>query len=216
MSCVLGKTAGDFDGDGTRDRATLVDVAPAGRTCKHALALSRPRLHVHVVFGSGGETDGKLTHCTYGPCSPPIGRPFTATDLDGDGRSELAIEVGPGSAIDYVEFFQVTRHAVHPLRIAPDPAFQGDHRALFELKPGPAALGGGFDSGLQSPVACQVRPDGTRVLVFVQAENLGGGTWRVIRVDLQLRDDILHVVQISKTAPRGLGIGPRRFQVACS
>jgi hypothetical protein len=217
---VLARTTGDFDGDGARDVATLVDVVPAAQTCKHAVTFARPHLHLRVVFGSGGEVDQRLTHCAYGLCPDAPGRLFAATDLDGDGRSELAVEVGPGAAIDNLEFFRVARHAIHPLRIAPE----GTARA--DLRPGLAVLGGGFDSGQQSPVACEVRPNGSRVLVSVHAFLVGNsiaGPWRVHRAELELRGNTLRVVGASTTTTHGLHLRGFHFhgygsqlQVACS
>ncbi len=212
-SCVLARTTGDFDGDGTPDVAALVLLAPAGETCREAQYGSGgpPDFHLRVSFGSGGTLDHRFTYCPGGPCGAEA---FTATDLDGDGRSELAVEVGPGAAVDFVEFFRVERDAVHPLQIKSVGA------AKAHLKPGPAILGGGFDSTLQSPVACEVRPDGTRVLVSIQAEMVGNsieGPWRVTHVELELRGDTLHIVAISTTTTRhGFKSLALRFRVVCS
>jgi Tol biopolymer transport system component len=93
--CVHATATGDFDGDGTPDVATLVDVLPAGQTCHQDLA---SHLRIRVAFGSGGSFDRPFTHCGGGACDAV----FTATDLGGDGRSELAVEVG--AAVDFVEF----------------------------------------------------------------------------------------------------------------
>jgi hypothetical protein len=175
---------------------------------------------VRVSFGSGGNLD-QVLRCGQRPCSGgSVGEPFTGTDLDGDGRSELAVGVGPGAAIDFGEFFRVTNRAIRPLRIASEGA------ARANLRPGLAVLGGGFDSSGVSPVACLVRPDGTRVLVSVHATPIGkfNGPWRVHRAELALRGDALHVVRVSTTTSRhgfeapGLhlhGIGAQ-FNVACS
>jgi hypothetical protein len=49
------------------------------------------------------------------------------------------------------------------------------------VQPGPAILGGGFDSGLQSPIVCRVNDDGARELISIHAENVGdslSGPWR--------------------------------------
>jgi hypothetical protein len=215
--CVLARTTGDFDGDGARDVATLVAPVAAGQGCAHVLA--RP-FRLRVGFGSGRKLDQVLP-CGQRPCAGgSVGEPFTATDLDGDGRSELAVGVGPGAAIDFVGFFRVTNRAIRALRIARE----GTTKA--GLSAGRAVLGGGFDSSGVSPVACLVRPDGTRVLVSIHSAPTGkfNGPWRVHRAELALRGDALHVVRVSTTTSRhgfqapGLhlhGIGAQ-FNVACS
>jgi hypothetical protein len=203
--CVHATTTGDFDGDGTPDTATLVDVLPAGQTCHQDLS---SRLRIRVAFGSGGSFDRPFTYCGGGACDSV----FTATDLGGNGKSELAVEVGPGAAVDYVEFFAVGRHGLRPLRIA------SAATAKTGLKPGPAVFGGGFDSGVQSPVACKIRPDGSRVLISVHAESLGRritGPWRVQRTELRLRGGSLHVIGISTSTVRGFRIGSLRFRNGC-
>lgn len=203
--CVHVTATGDFDGDGTPDVATLVDVLPAGQTCRQDLS---DHLRIRVMFGSGGGFDRPFTYCTGGACDSV----FTATDLAGDGRSELAVEVGPGAAIDFVEFFRVGRHGISPLRIATAGA------AKAGLKPGPAVFGGSQDSGVQSPVACHIRPDGSRVLVSIQAESLSSrisGPWRVKRTELQLRGDSLYVVGVSTATVRGFPVRSLRFRNGC-
>jgi len=216
--CVLARTTGDFDGDGAADVATLVAPVAPGQSCAHVLA--PPRAHLRVSFGSGRTLD-QLLRCGDRPCfGGSVGEPFTATDLDRDRRSELAVGVGPGAAIDFVEFFRVTKRAIRPLRIA------SERTARAQLRPGPAVLGGGFDSGQTSPVACLVRPDGTPVLVSVHATPIGSfnGPWRVHRAELALRGNVLHVVSVSTTTSRN-GFEARGFQfhgfgaqfhVACS
>jgi hypothetical protein len=216
--CVLARTTGDFDGDGAPDVASLIAPVAAGESCAHVLAPTR--VHLRVSFGSGRDLY-QLLRCGDRPCfGGSVGEPFTATDLNGDGRSELAVGVGPGAAIDFVEFFRVTKSAVRPLRIAPE------RTAKAGVRSGAAVLGGGFDSSGTSPVACVVRSDGSRVLVSVHARPIGkfNGPWRVHRAELALRRDALHVVSISTTTTRhgfqlpGLnvhGIGAQ-FHVACS
>jgi len=203
--CAHVTATGDFDGDGTPDVVTLVDVLPAGQTCRQDLS---DHLRIRVTFGSGGGFDRPFTYCTGGACDSV----FTATDLAGDGRSELAVEVGPGAVIDFVEFFRVSRHGISPLRIAAAGA------AKAGLKPGPAVFGGSQDSGVQSPVACHIRPDGSRVLVSIQAESLSSritGPWRVKRTELQLRGDSLHVVGVSTATVRGFPVRSLRFRNGC-
>ncbi|HEY5989549.1 MAG TPA: DPP IV N-terminal domain-containing protein [Streptosporangiaceae bacterium] len=203
--CVHVKTTGDFDGDGTPDVATLADVLPAGQTCHQDLS---SHLRVRVAFGSGGGFDRPFTYCGGGACDSV----FTATDLGGDSRSELAAEVGPGAAIDFLEFFRVDQRGLHPLRIAAAGA------ARAGLKAGPAVFGGGFDSAGQNPVACKIRPDGSRVLISIHAQPLSSritGPWRVQRTELRLRGDSLHVVAISTSTVRGFRVGSLRFRNGC-
>lgn len=208
---MLANTRGDFDGDGVPDAATLVDMV-AG-SCKERALASRPgRYHARVRFGSGGSIDRALRRCGQGPCDLTRGQLFAATDLDGDGRDELAVQELPGAVIETVGFFRVTRHDIHPLRLSPE------QTARVYLKPGPAILGGNFDATFREPVACRVRPDGSLVLVQIQAEAVGHtlrGSWRVKRAYLKLRGDTLHIVRITTRTSRGYH-GPRRpFQVVC-
>ncbi len=210
----MARTRGDFDGDGTADAATLVAVVPAETGCgERALASLRPQYHVRVRFGSGGSVDRRLRRCGTGPCDLRWGQQFAATDLDGDGRDELAVQELPGAVIQTVGLFRVARRDVHALRIAPKRATRA------HVKPGPAILGGNFDATLRNPVACRVRPNGSRVLVQMQAEMVGktiNGPWRIERADLKLRRDTLHVVRISTTrTSHGYRGAQRPFQIVC-
>lgn len=203
--CVHVTATGDFAGNGTPDVATLVDVLPAGQTCRQDLS---DHLRIRVRFGSGGGFDRPFTYCTGGACDSV----FTATDLAGDGRSELAVEVGPGAAVDFVEFFRVGRQGIRPLQIAAAGAAEAG------LKPGPAIFGGSQDSGVQSPIACHIRPDGSRVLISTTAESLGSritGPWRVKRTELQLRGGSLHVIGVSTATVRAFPVRSLRFHNGC-
>jgi hypothetical protein len=190
--CTQTTTTGDFDGDGSGDEATIVAVVPADVSCDRNgdVYTQLQSQRIEVAFGSGQMLDQPLTDCQ--PCLTGS-LVFAATDLDGDGRDEVAIDVGPGAATDYVEFFRVDPRAVHPL-VVDDP---GDPPYV---RPGPAILGGGFDSGLWSPIECRVDAEGTRALVSVHAENMTGpitGPWKVHRTTMFLRGDDLVVVAVS-------------------
>jgi hypothetical protein len=206
VQCSIADTAGDFDGDGTRDVASLIAVAP---TCQQPpRSLQARRLRV-TFFGPRSRLDQPFKGCS---CIAYPGFVFTASHLDGNGRSVLAVEMGPGAAIDYVEFFRVTRHAIRPLRIAPE------HTAEAELRPGRAILGGSFDSGGVSPVACEVR-NGRNVLITTHASPVSGslnGPWHADRAELVLQGNSLHVVQVRKTTTtHGFAGSANRFQVTC-
>jgi hypothetical protein len=108
---------GDFDGDDTVDEAKVVAVVPADVSCERNrdMYAQMESQQLEVAFGSGQALDQQLTDCQ--PCLTGS-LVFTATDLDGDGREELALDVGPGAAIDYVEFYRVDPGHVSPLVIS--------------------------------------------------------------------------------------------------
>ena len=115
-------------------------------------------------------------------------QPWTVTAGD-----ELAIDVSSGGATGLVEFYRVDPDGIRPLVIAEpgDPPY---------VEPGPAILGGGFDSGLQSPIECRVTAAGTRELVSIHAKNVGDslfGPWKVQTTTMTLRDDRLVVTSTS-------------------
>jgi hypothetical protein len=196
--CVLARTSGDFDGDGTKDVALLETLA---QRCADKVA--KPPT-IHIEFGDGTSWQRQFKQCQGGSCNAV----FAATDLDGDGRSELAAEVGPGSALDFVELFRVARHGLQPLTIAPP------GRPQLGISPGPAIFGGGFDSGAQNPIRCLVSPSGMRWLIAIDAELRGDG-WHVHRTQLRLIRDVLHVVGSTTRTTSSFPIGGIRFN-ACN
>jgi hypothetical protein len=193
--CVLARAPGDFDGDGTKDVALLETL---GQSCADQVA-KRPT--IRIEFGDGASWQSQFKQCQGGSCNSV----FAAADLDSDGRSELVAEVGPGSAVDFVEFFRVARRNLQPLTIAPP------GRPDLGISPGPAIFGGGFDSGAQNPTSCLVTPSGMRWLIAIEAELRGVG-WRVHRTQLRLMGDAFHVVgSTTRTAPN-FPIGGIRFK----
>ena len=193
--CVRAQTSGDFDGDGKADQAEFVVIDWGDVSCSDEGAVVQHFQSQELVvrFGSGQTLDRTFptAECSGGECASI----FEATDLDGDGRDELAIDVGPGADVAFMEINRVDPTSFHPLVIAEpgDPPY---------LKPGPAAIGGGFDSVAQSPVECRVSADGTRELVSIHAELKSGpvsGPWDVHTTVLALHGDQLVVASSSDT-----------------
>jgi hypothetical protein len=209
--CVQATTSGDFDGDGTVDEAKIVAVVSADVSCERNgdVYTQMESQQVEVGFGSGQTLDQTLTDCQ--PCLTGS-LVFAATDLDGDGRDELAIDVGPGAATDYVEFYRVDPIGISPLVVSEpgDPPY---------VEPGPAILGGGFDSGLWSPIECRATPAGTRELVSVHAENLTGpitGPWTVHTTSMVLEGDRLVVTSTADVESDNFSRTSDVFQDGCS
>jgi Tol biopolymer transport system component len=209
--CVQATTSGDFDGDGTVDEAKIVAVVPADVSCKRNgdVYTRMESQQVEVGFGSGQALDQTLTRCQ--PCLTGS-LVFAGTDLDGDGWDELAIDVGPGAATDYVEFYRVDASGISPLVVSEpgDPPY---------VEPGPAILGGGFDSGQWSPIECRLTADGTRELVSVHAENLTGpitGPWKVHTTTMSLEGDRLVVTSTDDMKSENYTRAPDVFQNGCS
>lgn len=186
--CVQATTSGDFDGDGTTDNAEFVEIASGRVSCDRggevfALLLSQ---EIVIRLGSGQTLQQPFRDCQGGLCAYV----FEPTDLDGDGRDELAIDVSSGGATGLEEFYRVDPEGIRSLVIAEpgDPPY---------VEPGPAILGGGFDSVTQSPVVCRVvKDDRARELVSIHAENVGdslSGPWRVHTTTMLLEGDRLVV-----------------------
>jgi Tol biopolymer transport system component len=201
-SCIQGKATGDFDGDGTTDRAEFIEIVSGNVSCADTgtVVENLESQKVVVRFGSSRTLEERFADCKGGTCA----NIFVAVDLDGDGRDELAIDVGPGAAVEFLEFYRVGETGLRALSVAGpgDPPY---------VKEGPALLGGGFDTGQQSPIACMVTKDGSRELVSIHAEptgNLLTDPWRVHRTTMALQGDQLTVIRSSdRTEPWSLGLG---------
>jgi len=215
--CSQATTSGDFDGDGARDDAEFVEVVSGRVSCdrdgevfEH---LSSQELDIR--FGSEQTFEQPFTDCQGGLCAYV----FAAADLDGDGRDELVIDVSSSGATGLLEFYRVDPDGIRPLVIAEpaDPPY---------VEPGPAILGGGFDSVLQSPVVCRVNDDGTRQLVSIHAENVGdslSGPWEVHTTIMALHGErlIVNSTSDSRSSFQGSASIPRfsedsPFENGCS
>ncbi len=189
--CIQATTAGDLDGDGTTDNADFIEVVSGSVSCDRGGKVFEKLSSQELVirFGSGQLLQQPFADCQGGLCAYV----FAAADLDGDGRDELAVDVTSAAALGLVEFYRVDPDGIQPLNIAQpgDPPY---------AQPGPAILGGGFDSVLQSPIVCRVNDDGTRELLSIHAENIGdslSGPWEVHTTTMVLREDRLLVTSTS-------------------
>jgi hypothetical protein len=185
--CTQATTSGDFDGDGTLDDAEFVEVAEGIVSCDRGGEVFKnlSSQELRFRFGSGQTLQKSFADCRGGLCAYV----FDATDLDGNGRDELAIDVSSSAAEGLVEFYRVDPDGIRSLVIADpgDPPY---------VRPGAAILGGGFDSVLQNPIICKVNDDRTRELVSIHAENVGNslsGPWRVHTSIMVLQGDRLVV-----------------------
>lgn len=209
--CVQATASGDFDGDGTLDEAKLVAVVPADVSCNRTgdVYTQMESQDIEVGFGSGQTLNRTLADCQLCLTGSLV---FEATDLDGDGRDELAIDVGPGAATDYVGFFRVDPSGISALVVSDpgDPPY---------VESGTAIFGGGFDSGLWSPIECRVTGDGTHELVSVHAENLTGpitGPWKVHTTTMVLEGDRLVVTSTTEVEADNFTRSSDMFQNECS
>lgn len=163
VRCTQATTSGDFDGDGTADDAEFVEIVSGVVSCDRGGEVfdNLSSQELVIRFGSGQTLEQPFADCQGGLCAYV----FEPTDLDGDGRDELAIDVSSGGATGLEEFYRIDPDGIRPLLVADpgDPPY---------VEPGPAILGGGFDSVMQSPVVCKVNDDGSRELISIRAENV--------------------------------------------
>ncbi len=203
--CLQASASGDFDGDRTVDHAEFFEVVSGVVSCERAgdVASHLRSQELVIQFGSGQTLKQPFTDCQGGLCAFV----FAATDLEADGRDELAVDVSSAAATGLVELYRVDPEGIQPLLIA-EP---GD--APY-VEPGLAILGGGFDSGVQSPVSCRVLPDGTHELVSVHSDNVGQnirGPWNVHTTTLALEGNTL-VVTSSKDSKETFATDAEVFQ----
>ena len=149
---------GDFDGDGSIDRARLYALVPLPQTgCGPDALEGEWRFELAIVLGSTNFTV-PFTDCeSLFDCQLLQG-----SDFDGDGRDELPVMLSM-AASSVSAIYRVTETGMEPIELAApgDPSF---------LEPGPIRLGGGQDAIMNSGFECRIEDDGSRVLVAWSAE----------------------------------------------
>lgn len=182
-ACLTSEATGDLDGDGLADLATLLVPAPVGANC--SAVGTAPSFELDVSFGSGTYISQPFPDCESAACHL-VG----ASDLDGDGISELVVNVGPGAAVSYDQIYRVSGAGVRPIGLAApgDPAGR--------LEPGSAIrLGGDHSAVFESGFECEIQEDGSRTLIAWQAERDDAvSPWRVHFTTLELQGDVFVVV----------------------
>ncbi len=181
--CSESESSGDFDGDGSADRAKLYAAVPLPESdCGPESLEAGWRFELAVELGSTTFT------APFGDCiNPPDCKLLPGSDFDGDGRDELAMTLSATSS-SVSAIYRITETGMHPLVLeAPgDPGF---------LEPGPIRLGGHQTSVMRSGFECRVEDDGSRVLVAWSAERDDGvSPYRMHLTTLELHGDTFTVV----------------------
>ena len=181
--CSESESLGDFDGDGSADRAKLYAVVPLLQSdCGPESLEAGWRFELVVELGSTTFT------APFGDCiNPPDCQLLPGSDFDGDGRDELALMLS-GTSSSVSAIYRITETGMHPLVLAApgDPGF---------LEPGPIRLGGHQTSIMSSGFECRVENAGSRVLVAWSAERDDGvSPYRMHLTTLELDGDTFTVV----------------------
>lgn len=177
--CNESSTLADFDGDGSVDA-----VAVGFRGCETGSELSDPTM---VVSWSSGETGSwVLDQCGVAqPEGPPratgICEVFAAPDLNGDGRSELAVKVQQSAgSIVLLQFYALAHDETTqtPIQIAPGGP------GPSEITAGQiATLTFGSSPDYEENIRCTTSPDGDPIFLVTVAElqdeqwSVFEGTW---------------------------------------
>jgi hypothetical protein len=180
--CFGSRSTGDFDGDGRIDTVKLHSLVPLTR-CGPEAVQTEWRIELTVELASGTFT------VPFEDCGEPFDcMVLKGSDVDGDGRAELPIVLGPGAAISVAAMYRVTEKGIRALELAA-PGDPG------HLEPGPIRLGGPSDAISQTGFECRTRDSGSRIVVAWRAHrNDGVSPWRVHFTTLELRDDVFVVV----------------------
>jgi TolB protein len=180
--CFGSRSSGDFDGDGQIDTVKLRALVPLPR-CGPEAVQTEWRIELTVDLASG------TISVPFEDCGEPFDcMVLEGSDVDGDGRAELPIVLGPGAAISVAGMYRVTETSIRALDLAApgDPGY---------LEPGPIRLGGPSDAISQTGFECRTLDTGSRIVVAWSAHRDDGvSPWRVHFTTLELREDVFVVV----------------------
>ena len=128
--CGLSVARGDFDGDGRQDVASVYAAISPGRSCD--LEHASGRFVLRVKLGTGAMTDlllGKLDANTQPPCLE-LCVALDAPDVDRDGRSEVAVELGRGASEAWFALIRLETDRLEPFVVE---SREGSRLAEFRL-----------------------------------------------------------------------------------
>ena len=137
--CGHSVARGDFDGDGRQDVASVYAAISPGRSCD--LEHASGRFVLRVKLGTGAMTDlllGKLDANTQPPCLE-LCVALDAPDVDRDGRSEVAVELGRGASEAWFALIRLETDRLEPFVVE---SREGSRLAEFRLV---GSLGHGGD-----------------------------------------------------------------------
>lgn len=181
--CSESESSGDFDGDGSLDRAQLHALVPLPQS-----DCGPGSLEVGWRFELAVELASTTFTAPFGDCiNPPDCQLLRGSDFDGDGRDELTVMLSATSS-SVSAIYRITETGSHPLELAApgDPGF---------LEPGPIRLGDHQTSIMSSGFECRVEDDRSRLLVAWSAERDDGvSPYRMHLTTLELDGDTFTVV----------------------
>lgn len=112
--CGLSRARGDFDGDGRQDVASVYAAISPGARCDFDHASGRFVLRVTLATGATNDLRlGTLPGNTQPPCLE-LCLVLAAPDVNRDGRSEVAVELGQGASEVWFALLRLEKDGLEP------------------------------------------------------------------------------------------------------